>query len=311
MIDTAFFKITQNEVGDVDFLEEIPCFLENIAEHYCNGQVSVSGYLNGLHVLANAFQLKVKNGSLCKFYLGDNLQTMGRRDVERAIEKLSDHLHVPMSKAIVTRLDLGQNLIMKYQPEVYFNHLGQLRYANRLMEPNGLYYLMNGRTLAFYDKSKERKSHHDPLPQLYKKKNVLRYEMRFLNRLQKRLGEPEVTASLLYNERFYVKALKLWKENYCNIQKINDRIMNFEKMTTKKDAQTLGLLALMEMAGGQLKILSQIDEKRRRGDLTKKQAYDLRQMFNDACKVKDGLVIHNDAIRELDKKVVEAIRFYR
>ena len=58
-------------------------------------------------------------------------------------------------------------------------------------------------------------------------------------------------------------------------------------------------------------MIEQINEAQKRGDLTKKQAYDLRQAVNDACQIKEGLTVPNEAIKELDKKINEAVRFYR
>ncbi len=55
---------------------------------------------------------------------------------------MSDTLHLPMDKATVTRLDVARNLIVQHLVDVYFNHLGALKYARRLVEPSGLYYSM-------------------------------------------------------------------------------------------------------------------------------------------------------------------------
>jgi hypothetical protein len=45
--------------------------------------------------------------------------------------------------------------------------------------------------------------------------------------------------------------------------------------------------------------------------LTRKQAYDLRSAINEASKLQAGLTEPNEAIKELDKKISEAVRFYR
>ena len=224
--------------------------------------------------------MKIKDGSLCKWYLGDNFQTMGRGDTQRAIEKLSDTLHVPMSKATVTRLDIAQNFITKHPPEVYLSHLGILKYATRLQEPNGIYYSQTGGRLCFYDKNREQKSHREPIPELYEGRNVLRYEQRYTNRIASQFKVSEVTGAMLYDEAFYIGLLNRWKEAY-------------------------------EQAGGQIQMIEQINEAQKRGELSKKQAFDLRQTINEACKIRDGLIVPNEAIRELDKKVSEAVKYYR
>jgi len=311
MYDTVFLRLTQAEVNGVDFLEEVPCFLEDVGEHIYSGFPFITGNLNGLKVTANRYQLKVKDGSLCKYLLGDNFQTMGRGDTQLAIEKLSDTLHLPMGKAVVTRMDIAQNFIVKHPPQVYLNHLGALRYANRLQEPSGLYYSLNGGRLCFYDKNKEQKSKREEIPDLYNGRNVLRYERRYTQRIAAKFGVAEVTGAMLYDEAFYIEALNRWKADYQAIQKINDITLNFQAMKTKQELYKMGILSLTEQAGGQVEMINQINEAQQRGELTKKQAYDLRVAVNEACQLKEGLTAPNEAIQELDKKVAEAVRFYR
>lgn len=312
MYDTIFFRLTQGEVQGIDFLSETPCYLENVAEHtFGDGMPIITGNVGGLKVSLNHYQVKVKDGSLCKYYLGDNYKTLGRRDTQRAIEKLSDCLHLPMSKAAVTRLDVAQNFCTKHPPEVYFNHLGVLKYSTRLQEPNGVYYSQAGGRLAFYDKNKEQKSKREVIPELYNGRNVLRYEQRYTKRLAKQFGALEVTGAMLYDETFYIALLDRWKNVYKQIQKTNDVVLNFEAMKTRQQLYKMGVLSLIEQAGGQLEMLSQIGEAQKRGELTKKQAFDLRATINDVCQIREGLTIRSDAIAELDKKINEAVRFYR
>jgi hypothetical protein len=311
MYDTVNLRLLQTDAGKVDFLSETPCYLEKIGEHFYNGDTFITGDLNGLKVSINRSQIKIKDGSLCKWYLGDNFQTMGRGDTERAIEALSDILHLPMSKAMVTRLDIAQNMIVKHPPNVYLNHLGNLRYTKRLQEPNGLYYIQTGGRICFYDKIKEQKKHREEIPELYNYRNVLRYEQRYTTRIANQLNVSEVTAATLYNETFYIQLLNRWIETYKAIQKINDITLNFEAMRTKQQLYKMGVLSLIELTGGQVQMIEQINEAQKRGDLSKKQAFDLRQAVNDACKIKDGLTVPNDAIKELDKKISDAIKFYR
>lgn len=312
MFDSVNFRLTQAEVSGVDFLTETPCFLDDVGEHhFTGGQVVITGRVGGLKVSLNTFQVKVSDGSLCKWYLGDNYQTMSRRDTKQAIEKLSDTLHLPMAKATIYRLDIAQNLILRYPPEVYMNHLGVLAHSTRLQNKGSLYYMRNGSTLCFYDKNREQHSKRESVPELYEGRNVLRYEQRYTKRLPKLLNVPEVTGALLYDEAFYIDLLNRWRDTYTAIQKINDITLNFQSMRTKKELSNMGILALVEQVGGQNQMLEQITEAAKRGELSKKQAFDLRQAINAACKVKEGITRPSDAIQELDKKVSEAVAFYR
>jgi len=253
---------------------------------------------------------------LCKYHLGDNFQTLGRSDTKRAIEQLSDTLHLPIDKAQVTKLDIAQNFIVKQPLEVYYNHFGELKHANRApVTANGeietLYYYQRLGLLVFYNKLKEQQAKKQHIPELYQNRNVLRYEQRYKSRLPKSFNVERVTGSLLYDEAFYIKVIDKWKNNYFNIKKLNDITLNFEAMKNITDLNNLGVLALVEMQGGELNLINQIKEAQLSGQLTKKQAFDLKNRVTTACKIKDGITAPNEAILELDKKVIEAVKYYR
>ena len=311
MYDTVNFRLRQYEAGGVDFLAETSCYFDVTGTHNFNGETVLSGNLNGLKITVSRSGVNVKGGSLCKWYLGDNFQSMGRGDVKRAIEKLSDTLHLPIERASVTRLDIAQNIIVKHPTSVYYNHLGILAYAKRLEQPDGLYYSQKDGQLVFYDKVKEQKIKREPIPELYTDRNVLRYEQRFTSRVATQLNVAEVTGALLYDENFYIRLLNGWRDDYKSIQKLNDTTLNFQAMRTKQDLYKMGVLSLMERTGGQMEMFNQITEAQKRGELTSKQAYDLRQAVNDACSIRESISAPNEAIQELDKKVNETVKYYR
>ncbi|MCM1163396.1 MAG: hypothetical protein NC339_04025 [Muribaculaceae bacterium] len=315
MLDTVNFKLTRTEVEGVDFLNEITPYLnpDGVAFHDYNGQQVVTGKTGNLSVSISPYQVKVKDGSLCKWLLGDNYQAMGRGDVQRAVEKLSDVLHLPFDRATITRLDVGLSIPVREPTANYFNHLGVLNYAKRLQQASGLYYYRHSQAerLCFYDKNREQRDNREEIPELYRGVNVLRYEQRFMARLPSLLGVAQVTGAMLYDEGFYITLLNRWREAYQAIRKVNTITLNFQAMKTKKDLQTMGVLGLVERLGGEVEIINHINEAKKRGDLTPKQAFDLRQAIKQACNVRDGLTTPTEAITELDKKIAEAIRYYR
>lgn len=311
MFDTVNFRLTADEVGAVSFIEETPCHLTDVGFHDYGGNTFVTGNLNGLKVTASQWQVKVKDGSLCKWLLGNNYQSMGRADVQQAIERLSDLLHLPMSRASITRLDVGCNFITQHPADVYLNHLGVLAYAKRLQQPNSLYYVKRDEKLCFYDKNREQRAKREAVPELYNGRNVLRLEQRYMCRLPSVLKVPAVTGASLYDEAFYMMLLDRWRDTYKAIRKINDTLLNFSIMKTRRDLQRLGILTLIDSVGGEVAFINQINEARQRGEITPKQAHDLREAVKQAGTAKDGVTIKSEAIAELDKKVNEAVKFYR
>ena len=306
MFDTVNFTLRQDEVSGVDFLGEMPNYLDDTGEHIYEGNHYITGRLEGYKVTVGSHQVKVTDHSLCKFLFGNNYQTMGRKDTGRAIEKLSDLLHVPMQLAAVTRLDVAQNFIMQHPVEVYLSHLGQMKGAKRLPMDFGLYYKMRNEMLCLYDKNKEQDG--GGIPELYRGRNVLRIEQRYKGRIARRLGCKEVTGGTLSDSDFYTMICKRWGAAFQEIQKINELIFNFEKMSGKKELYRLGVLALVERAGGQNALFEQIREAQKTGKLKKEQAFCLRKAVEDACKIETGFAVQSDVIAELNKKVGEAVR---
>jgi hypothetical protein len=195
--------------------------------------------------------------------------------------------------------------------------LGELKFSKRLPQTNGsgdiegIYYSQTNGLIVFYNKLKEQKDKRQPIPELYQNSNVLRYEQRYQRRLPKAFNVESVTASMLYNEKFYINLLDKWKNKYFSIKKINDTTLNFENMKGKKDLYTLGVLSLIATAGGELEMITQIKEAAKSGKLSKKAAFDIKQAVTEACSEKVGITAKNGCILELDKKVIEAVKYYR
>lgn len=314
MYDTINMRLYADECNGADFLKSLPQRLTSaqVNANTDTGELWLDGRLGNLRVLASRYVMQVRDGSLCKWYLGDNYQTLGKADTRQAIEKLSDTLGLPLERAFVTRLDVAANMIMTQPPAVYLGHLGELRYTHRLAEPTGLYYTQKSKAcrLAFYDKVRESKDKGDAVPELYLGRNVLRYEQRYAKRLAQRLNRQEMRAAALYDDALHRELVKRWHDSYKQIHKIHESTINFAMVKTKKDFYKLGTLSLIERAGGTNEMLAQIAEARKTGQIDSKQAYDLRAAVRDACKV-DGLLVREcDAVRELDAKIGEAAKLY-
>lgn len=311
MYDTVNLLLPIAEAGDVSLIEKIPCYLTDVGEHTYSQDTIITGNLNGLKVIVSQTQVKVKDGSLCKYYLGDNFQIMGRADAQQAIEKMSDQLHLPMARARVTRLDVAVNLMMQHPIAVYTKHLGMMRYKTRYDEPNGLSYIAKSERLLFYDKVKEQRAKGEFVPEMYRGRNLLRYEQRVLQRVPKVLRQQAVTGASLYNEQFYTFLLKRLLTNYQGIMKVNDIQLNTKTMKTVSELKRMAVVELIERFGGEVAFLNQITEAQQRGEITAKQAHDLRKEVKKACTAGGEIVVKSDAIAELDKKVSEAVRYYR
>ena len=184
MYDTLNMYLRQDSVRDTDLLAEIPVHLDKVKFEETDERVKYSGRLKNLYVSVSEKGLFI-SGSLAKYYLSDNMQTLRRQDAEQAIQSLSDSLHLPIVEAQVSRIDFADNFIMQYEPEVYYPYLGESRHLKRYIQPESLYYKNGSRTMLFYDKPAEAKSKGYKIPDVWTSKNVLRYEIRYRRRLAK------------------------------------------------------------------------------------------------------------------------------
>lgn len=311
MFDTIGLRLRGGSVGGANFLEAVPPLLTATSiHHFEDGGVSITGKLGNLTISCSEWAVKIKEGSLCKWYLGDNLQALGKADTKRAIEALCDTLYLPFDKADVTRLDVSNNFVMKRPVSLYLEHLGNLTWSKRLVEPDGIYYKQRDRRLCFYDKIKEQRALGCDIPELYRERQVLRYEQRYLERIPARLNLPTLTAKMLTEAEIYTTLINNWRDAYKAIHKINETEINWGMVKNKKDLYKIGLIALCEIAGGEQELLEQIARAQKRG-MTAKQAYDLRQAVMSATRIDGALSFQSDAIKELDTKVNDAFQMYR
>ena len=152
---------------------------------------------------------------IAKSYFGDNLHTLTRDETKYALEKLSDCLHVDINTAKITRLDVSTTLQTKRPPANYFRYLGEKPYFKRLeaVKDETLYYCNHQRQIILYDKTKEAISNNVPIPDILRNSNLLRYELRYIKRLNKQLNI-DLAATKLYNEDFYRSVIQNWYNEF-------------------------------------------------------------------------------------------------
>lgn len=63
-------------------------------------------------------------GSLAKFYYGENLHLLGREEIKQAIDLLSGILQLDINSAYVTRIDIAATFEMSHNAKCYYSFLG-------------------------------------------------------------------------------------------------------------------------------------------------------------------------------------------
>lgn len=315
MIDTLTMELREKHAPEIDFLGETTQFIEYGGDSTTRqGQTYVNGNLGNLRVSISAQRVKI-TGSLAKWYLGSNFQTLTRSDIIKAIDKLCATLHLPLWEADITRVDIGTNFIVKHATELYFGHLGELsRHTRQPISDNGIKgvnYQNGNRVLKFYDKIREQKHRHEPIPSLYQGQNVVRVELSVAKRLREQFNVKRLTPRELTDEMFYIDLIKQWQTNYHNITKIKTMgKIDLAALPTKEMARA-ALKIVIEEQGGEALFCEKVKEAYRQGLITKKQKEDKIQKVREAARGDFGITSTPEITDELDQKINEVARFGR
>lgn len=269
------------------------------------GESRTFGHLNNLRVSVYESGLYIV-GSLAKYYNGGNVHTLSRKDTEKAVERLSDEMGVDISSAKITYLEFGDAFIMQYPVGEYLKRLSAMPRLARNQQESTLYFQTKGiedpKRFVFYDKETELRKKKEPLPDGFRGLNLLRYEMRFKNRLPQQLGWPEVTASTLYNREFYRKMLNLYQQSYFSITKRKTlRPSALQDIQNPKDAFDC-LVGMLISQSDPKQIEDFIGDITTGTNLDRVQLYRLGKMV-ERVSTKGKLMEQDELVAELDNHI--------
>ena len=309
MFDTININLKSIDTYQLNFVETITRDLNVVVTETKSGTTTFKSCVDNLSVLVNANELRIGNGSLCKFLHGNNVVNFTRTDTRLAFEKLSDTLHISLNNATVSRMDVAYNFEVTYPPESYFYHLGNLPYYKRLEQlyngVEGLYYssVSDKKQLVFYDKIKETIHHKDYIPPEYQNKNLLRYELRLKNHIKQIFNEDKVTVPMLYDVRFYNRIVDYWRSVYRNIVKVNEYEIDIADCKGIRDLNKIGILLLVEQQGGMNEFFKKLDQQFKIGELDKRQLSEIKRQTKLLLQNKSIGVVRSPLIEELNTLV--------
>lgn len=309
MYDTINLWLSLDEVGNINTSKTLQALSNVTTTSKSDGQIYHTGYLKNYRVILSGQGVSLK-GSLAKYFLPDNMHTLSRSDSSRALEMLSDILHLPVLDADVKRIDLAQNFLMKYEPEAYYPLLGDCQYYQRIKQPKSLYYSNSLRQLVFYNKIAEARAKREILPDVWSGSNILRYESRYTQRLTKQFNRSEIKGHTLIDEKFYINLLDRWQSEYEAIDKHQLINFNILQMSSPKDFwKQINLMAINMI--GQDRIMQEVENLRHQKAFDKPEYYSrLKKEIKELCKTPE-LTSSSSLIDELDNKIKNAKRNYR
>jgi len=308
MYDTVNFWIDRVNISGGDPFEVLPCLSEITERNSDKKGYSCTGKAGDytVTVLEKGIFLQ---GSLAKYFLPTNIHTLTRSATQQAIEKLSDHLHTDINIAKIIRVDVSTIIPTKLPPANYYAYLGSKVHFNRKQLTNGtLYYNTCQKRLVFYDKADESSAKGTEIPAILAGSNLLRYELRFLNRINRQF-KMDVTGKTLYDEDFYYSIIKQWRNEFEKIQKLKSDNFMTDDITTLKVAKEALFAHLLQKEGQSiidefLNELKAANKFNSRSDYTKLKA-DLNRLIVS----KNGN--KSELIKELETAIYNASNYAR
>jgi hypothetical protein len=187
------------------------------------GEVLLRGRLANLNVSIGANTIVKIEGSLPKYYYGNNLNTLSLQDATLAFEKLGDELGLNVLNGQVYRLDTATNLYLRHPVHHVLNSFGELPKHGKGYIRNGkhisLIYKNSRREVKFYDKKLEMIEKRSWQDLKRATDNICRYELSIFRGLSAQFRKPNITVATLILPEFYNSSIDFWEKCYNLIHK--------------------------------------------------------------------------------------------
>jgi hypothetical protein len=261
---------------------------------------STHSKIENLELILTAEDYLFIEGSLPKFYFGNNFQTLDISTTQKAVESVSAVVGFDISEADIYKLHIAGNISVDEDCRYYYHMLDYLGHHDKMERHNGVYFTNHNRSLAFYDKIKENKGFLENIPKDLLAGNLLRYEARIHKNLKTRLNHEKPKVKDLYNIEFYNKAIKYWYEQYLNIQKMKP-IISLKQPMTSKEFQNALISNSVQNFGGIHKMMNLIKTQNK---LSKEPTHLFRSKREKLISLsKERREDDYSGIRELDTKI--------
>ncbi len=310
MIDTVVMGINEFDIGCFDLSN-----VENLKTVETNGNIWHSGKLGKFDIMFKADYIRI-SGSLAKYYLGNNVATMARSDIEKAVAKMSKDFGLDVSNFDVWRIDIGATFLMNHSVCNYLAYLESCPRYKPVLYPESKMFINGQRTLIFYDKVKDviKKESKHVIQQLKtngvfrETDNYFRYEMQIKRKTRKTFGLTEFKARHLYDEKVYIKMIELWQREFFKVKKKRE-IMDFQSEeqinpgVLKNSLASIGLENL-----GKQELIDMLTRKYQNGEIQKHSYFNMKKML---LGLENKFGAKSEYIEELEKEVNNRANYCR
>ena len=158
-------------------------------------------------------------GSAATYLHGNNIKTLKYDEIQNFIDKLSEDVGFDISSFTITRIDITDNLELKYPPGTYKRFFGHCKYLSKTeFENNGLMYSNGIRKIVFYDKILEQTKKRVSVSDDMVGRNLLRIEYSIFEKCKEKLGSQiRVLSDLLIKEN-YLHLIDIWECMFNDVE---------------------------------------------------------------------------------------------
>jgi len=306
-IDTFKGKIRSTELTEDDFIRiEKKLSKKRIIINEENHK-TIRGFVGNINITLDYRGLWIE-GSLPKYVHGTNQKTLSLNETASAFQHLGADLGIDLLEARIERVDIAENIITSYPVQEYYPILMHCKHFKRNELDNGLGFRSRNRYISFYGKMQEVKKRKEVPDEVLIGKNVLRYELRYLNNksISSYMGIKSINLrSLLKN---YKKLVEGWYSTFNSIMKMQ-KTMDFDHSIFQQKGLFDHYLKVkgIEAFGGMGEIIKAVHSAKANGYLqgySNKSSYTINRLQNFYYNNKIGAC--SDLGKELEQKVLNS-----
>ncbi|MCQ4139852.1 hypothetical protein [Chryseobacterium sp. EO14] len=165
------------------------------------------------------------NGSLPKFYYGNNLAQLDWITLRNAVDLLSATLCVDISDAVLTRVDFGFSFVLRKPITDFLVCISDYPRKNLLDCKTSKKFFSSVNAVSFYDKIKELKSKQKEsyysLPEIIQRSKILRYEIQLKSSLNIIFNKDVFRINDLFDRKIQIEIQNRWINMYNKTNKIS------------------------------------------------------------------------------------------
>jgi len=178
------------------------------------------------------------SGSIGKFLNGENVTTISRKGLIKALNMLEDQTGWDLKETEIKSLEIGATIPVKRPVALYLEQFNRAT-RNKKIDYWGatLETVINKtekRSFQGYDKGIEARKN---IPDIFKGDNLLRLELKYKKNIKKYLGQLSLWD--LAEKEVYSKLVNNWKETYFSIPKKNDSVLDISNGINPKGLKDL------------------------------------------------------------------------